>query len=182
VQSSEKGSSTPVRPARYFQSQEFLSGRLAHPETVIHLHGCLEDLASMVVTTKDYLSHYDNEFVKVFLAELFESHTVLFVGYGLEEAEILEYVLRRGGVHDGEQKKRFLLQGYYSGQSTLSKLMEQYYRESFGVHLCAFSLDRRDFSQLENVIEDWAPQIDFKNRPVTEEAAFIREIARGADS
>lgn len=182
----KEGSSTPVRPLRYCHPHAFLSGRLAHPETVIHLHGCLEDPASMVVTTKDYLSHYDNDFVKVFLAELFKSHTVLFVGYGLEEAEILEYVLRRGNVQGDvqyeKQRKRFLLQGYYTGQSTLIRLMKDYYKDSFGVHLCAFSMDRMDYFQLEKVIEEWSPKIDFKNRPITDEAAFIREIARGTDS
>ena len=48
------------------------------------------------MTTPQYLTHYEDNRVQEFLDELFERHTVLFVGYGLEEWEILERILRKG--------------------------------------------------------------------------------------
>jgi hypothetical protein len=79
---------------------------LSQPNTVIHLHGSLREPETMIMTTSDYISRYaaynrssndpqtENP-VLTFLSFLFQHRTVLFIGYGLEELEILEYVLRR---------------------------------------------------------------------------------------
>jgi hypothetical protein len=57
----------------------------------------------MILTTQDYVRHYANDRradgpegenrVLTFLGFLFSQKNVLFVGYGLEELEILEYVI-----------------------------------------------------------------------------------------
>jgi hypothetical protein len=57
----------------------------------------------MILTTQDYVRHYANDRlsgdaakenrVLTFLEYLFANRTVLFVGYGLAELEILEYVI-----------------------------------------------------------------------------------------
>ena len=72
-------------------------GELDRNGNVVHIHGCVDDPDSMVITTRDYLDHYSTTEVQDFLRYLFEKKTVLFLGYGLEEIEVLEYILRRGG-------------------------------------------------------------------------------------
>ena len=57
----------------------------------------------MILTTQDYIRHYANDRradgpegenrVLTFLEFLFSEKNVLFIGYGLEELEILEYVI-----------------------------------------------------------------------------------------
>ena len=59
---------------------------------VIHLHGSINNYAEAIITTVDYINHYNKDRgnrVAVFLEEMFEN-TVLFAGYGLEY-EILEF-------------------------------------------------------------------------------------------
>lgn len=86
-----------------FEKQHFLEAHLKNP-TVIHLHGSVNDSSSMILTVSDYLNHYANDREKskdsdkenrvlTFLTDLFNKNTLLFIGYGLEELQILEYIL-----------------------------------------------------------------------------------------
>jgi hypothetical protein len=73
----------PVSPQpvkRICDKSDFLSWYLDEPGTVVHLHGAINRPETMVVTTKEYLEHYDHENVQHFLGELFAKKTVLFVG------------------------------------------------------------------------------------------------------
>ncbi|MBK6864415.1 MAG: SIR2 family protein [Ideonella sp.] len=65
------------------------SALLTERGAVIHLHGSYTDPSSMVVSLKDYIEHYAALRVQAFLSAMFKSHTVLFVGYGLAELEVL---------------------------------------------------------------------------------------------
>lgn len=92
----EDGSGTPAPVNRISSRERFLAHLLDEPGTVVNLHGCSNEPETMIVTTKDYLEHYDHPNVQSFLEWLFRKKVVLFLGYGLEEAEILEHILRRG--------------------------------------------------------------------------------------
>lgn len=176
----EEIAQTEVSVRRLFQPEDFLVNRLRKPETVAHIHGCVEDQNSMVVTTKDYLKHYYDDRVQEFLGQLFVRHTVLFIGYGLEEAEILEHILRRAKTGKEEKEnKRFILQGYFSSQGRLAGLMKKYFDESFGVHLCPFSFDSKHYSQLEDVVKDWSSRIQYQARSKTDIASEILDGIKG---
>ena len=54
---------------RIYRKNDFLVSHLDTPGTVIHLHGAVTDQATMVVTTRDYLTHYDDRFVQSFLGD-----------------------------------------------------------------------------------------------------------------
>jgi len=161
---------------RLYWPEQFLAGKLRESCTVIHLHGCLEDTKSMILTTRQYLEHYEKEFVQDFLEDMFKRHTVLFIGYGLEETEILEYILRRGRVSDESTPRRFMLQGFFSDSQKLYELLHKYYLTSFGVHLRGFLLDRREHLQLEYVMEDWSPQLDVRPPSLLSDIEFIEEV------
>jgi len=163
---------------------EFKTAFLREPGTVIHLHGDMDNPNEMIVTTRDYLEHYDNENVKFFLGELFEQYTVLFVGYGLEEAEILEHVLRRGNVRYegvGVAKKRFSVQGFFNSDQPLYDQLKKYYQKSFGVELIGFTRDFKDYIQLEKIIKDWAEELDVKP-PATVDAHSEIDAIVGDDN
>lgn len=172
----EDGSETPVTVTRIFRKSDFLITHLDNPGTVIHLHGAVSDQSTMVVTTSDYLEHYDNRFVQDFLGDLFERKTVLFIGYGLEEAEILEHILRRGGAGEGEERKRFVLQGYYLSQKPLYENLHIYYRKSFGVHVIGFVRDHKDYEQQEVIFADWGSRIVVKRPPLAAGMKLMDEV------
>jgi hypothetical protein len=150
---------------------------------VIHLHGSLTDPRSMIITTSDYLLHYQNDQgteqnpVTAFLFHLLQKGgwTVLFVGYGMEEMEVLEYVLQKSHVYDEQQTtqdtptpRHYLLRGFYSHEQDLLEHLATYYARHCGVQLVPFSLDGKDHHQLCTVISNWAKRIRAKPLPPLE--------------
>ena len=82
---------------------EFWISELSVPgrKTVIHLHGSIKNPKQMVLSTVDYLGVYgdfaDSDSAREssthhFLRELFKNKDILFIGYQLDELEILEYL------------------------------------------------------------------------------------------
>lgn len=156
---------------------DFSTSLLKNPGTVIHLHGDKGNPKSMIVTTKDYLQHYDHKNVISFLKKLFEEYTVLFVGYGLEEDEILEHILRRGGVRQEQKEaRRYSLQGFFNSEQALYEKLIDYYDKSFGVELVGFTRDYRDYAELEKIIGEWVEKIDVRHPPAIDDIADMDRI------
>ena len=135
--------------------------------SVIHIHGSVRDRNSMVLTTSDYLERYsghkidgpaviENPFLS-FLQQLFVSRNVLFIGYGLEELEILEYVFHKSSISQPKdaqgriEEKHYIIQGYYSHQLELANSLASYFH-SLGIKLLPFSLDTDGWDGLGAVI------------------------------
>ncbi len=153
------------------------SHHLKNPGTVIHLHGDMASPETMIVATKDYLEHYDHENVQHFLKELFETKVVLFVGYGLEEAEILEHILRRSGIREQEKERsRFALQPFFNSEQPLYGRLIEYYKKSFGVHLIGYTRDFKDYKQLEKIMNDWSSELDIRPPTLVDDIADIDRV------
>ncbi|WP_424947878.1 SIR2 family protein [Candidatus Spongiihabitans sp.] len=109
----ENKDSPAVSSNRIYEREKFHEELLTKPGTVVHLHGSVSKPADMIVTMEEYLTHYSHDNIRDLLHALFKKHTVLFLGYGLEEAEILEHVLRRGAAQQRtDDRKIFILQGF----------------------------------------------------------------------
>jgi len=159
---------------------------------VIHLHGSLTEPNSMIITTSHYLSHYQNDQgtapqnpVTAFLFHLFQKGgwTVLFVGYGMEEMDVLEYVLQKSHVYEEQHvsqeaplPRHYLLRGFYSHEQDLLGHLSTYYAEHCGVQLLPFSLDGKDHYQLCTVISDWAKRIKAKPLPPLEKRREFQSL------
>lgn len=172
----DDGSKTPATVKRICHKRDFLAKHLDEPGTVIHLHGEISHPETMIVTTKDYLEHYDDSNVQHFLGELFASKTVLFIGYGLEETEILEYILRRGGIKTTADRRRFVVQGYFRSQIPLYENLHCYYEKSFGVHVIGFVRDHEDYRQQETLLRDWAQRIKIKRPPLAHDLELMNKV------
>ena len=122
----------------------------------------------MILTTQDYVRHYANDRradgpegenrVLTFLEFLFSQKTVLFVGYGLEELEILEYVIGKARLMADSgttEIRHFLLQGFFSHEEELARSLSIYYAEC-GIKLIPFLRDQKDWDQLMDVLEEYA--------------------------
>ena len=151
-----------------YKVEELTADNLKRPNTVFHLHGSLCDPARMILTTQHYIRHYANDRrvdgarpennVLTFLDFLFAEKNILFVGYGLEELEILEYVIgkARFASEPGHTEMRhFLLQGFFSHEQELARSLRPYYREC-GIELIPFLRDEKDWDQLIDVLEQFA--------------------------
>tara|TARA_R110002073_G_C9468843_1_gene579243 strand:+ start:1072 stop:2064 length:993 start_codon:yes stop_codon:yes gene_type:complete len=145
-------------------AQDITVNLLDHKRTVVHIHGSVRARDSMVLTTLDYLERYqgnrheegnyiENKFL-TFLDQLFHTRNVLFIGYGLDELEILEYVIQKGLKKRRLEKggaRHFVLQGFFSHQLNLARSLDGYFR-SFGIQLLPFSRDERDWESLIGVL------------------------------
>jgi len=170
------GSATAALVNRVYEREKLFAKLLNEPGTVVHLHGAISKPERMIVTTKDYLEHYDHENVQEFLGELFKRKTILFIGYGLEEAEILEHILRRGSVKRTSDRRRFALQGFFLSQKPLYENLHTYYEKSFGVHLLGFVRDHENYKRLEAIIKTWASQIKVRKPPLAADNDFMDEV------
>ncbi len=190
AQGTPASSATPVsNPRKVIHKVEELTPEcLSHPNTVIHLHGSLLEPAGMIMTTQQYIKHYANDRssgaeaenrVLTFLDYLFKNKIVLFIGYGLEELEILEYViLKAKGVTRGEkpEARHFLLSGFFSHERELKEHLKRYYLEECGIELVPFLRDRKDWEQLLDVLEEWARVIPASEARVLEDLKSMEDI------
>jgi hypothetical protein len=165
------GTGTPTigqKPTIIYKVEELTPDNLERPNTIFHLHGSLLDPTRMILTTQDYVRHYANDRradgpegenrVLTFLGFLFSQKNVLFVGYGLEELEILEYVIGKARLMAEPGKteiRHFLLQGFFSHEEELARSLSNYYAEC-GIQLIPFLRDQKDWDQLMDVLEEYA--------------------------
>jgi hypothetical protein len=162
----------PETSRRIFYKRSDISvENLDIPNAVFHIHGSIRDRESMVLTTVDYLDCYsshridgkgnrENPFL-TFLQTLFQLKNVLFIGYGLNELEVLEYVVQKGikqRTNTNEELRHYVLQGFFTHEMELVRSLKSYFRQ-FGVGLLPFSRDELDWDQLARVIEYLASEL-----------------------
>jgi hypothetical protein len=168
---------------RFYRSEDLLRAKLDVNGNVLHLHGCVDAPDSMIMTTRDYLEHYGRPEVQKFLQYLFESKTVLFLGYGLDELDILEYALRRGGVRGHTSSpatiRRFVLLGFFTPDRNMYDLLHNYYLESFETAIIPFSKDHKNYHQQVDILSEWARTLRFSPLPLSGEVAALEEEIRG---
>jgi hypothetical protein len=108
---------------------------LNQPKSVFHLHGSLADPAGNGHDDARLHTRYANDRIAddphrenrtlTFLSHLFQTKTGLFVGYGLEDLEILEYVIQKAQMpspSDETQARHFMLQGHFSHEYDLTRI------------------------------------------------------------
>ena len=123
-----------------------------------HLHGTINDHTSMVFTTREYLEHYNNEDVNTFLKKIFSEYIVLFVGYGMEELEVLDFLITKEN-NPPIELKHFILLPMYLGEENILKFEKAYYSD-LGISVVPYALDLKGFEQLYDVIEKWQEDIN----------------------
>jgi hypothetical protein len=165
----------PKSRRRIIDVNEFTPANLNQPNCVFHLHGSVIDPTGMIMTTRDYISRYANDRraddpdlenrTLTFLEFLFQRKTVLFVGYGLEDLEILEYVVQKARQQASPgrpQARHFMLQGYFAHEFELMRSMQQYYAQC-DIELLPFRRDQRNWAQLIEVLEAFAAAMPAKS-------------------
>ncbi len=172
----------PEENWRFYREEALLRANLDVIGNVTHLHGCIKDDSKMVITTRDYLSHYAEPAVVEFLKYLFAKKTILFLGYGLEEIEILEYIYRRSSAAERESslhKKRFILQGFFKAETALVEMLKKYYRETFNAELIDYPRDEKDYAFIEDILAAWSDKLIFGGIALTDEAAALEDEING---
>jgi hypothetical protein len=178
----ETGRPSP-RP-KYYRREHLTSDKLAERGAVIHLHGSYSERKSMVVSLKDYIGHYADARVQTFLADMFRNYTVLFVGYGLAELEILDHIIRSNeAVLDGSKRepRQFLLYAHRSSEQAQTTFIRRFFNEQCGVEVIPYCIDAKGYGELGNVFRTWAPELDVRDPTLLDRQAQLdRCVAGGA--
>lgn len=85
-------------------------------KNLYQIHGRIDRKNSLVFTVDQYLERYsttrkENEKFISFLTEIFSNYVVLFIGYGVSEFELLDYIIVK--TNTANRPRHFLLNPYY---------------------------------------------------------------------
>ncbi|MCK9420585.1 MAG: SIR2 family protein [Nitrospirae bacterium] len=147
-------------PNILYQSSDFSADRL-DSTNLYHIHGSIRDRESLIFTVSAYMQRYtqEPEFGR-FLGRIFREYTVLFLGYGVSEFEILDFILRS----DPRKKqalspRHFMLSPFYSGEDNILSYEQAYYND-LGINILGYEKDTNGYRQLIEVIKHWNVEIN----------------------
>ncbi len=125
--------------------------------SLFKIHGSIDKTKSLVFTLPQYMKRYSNDSFKDFLRSIFDNYTVLFLGYGLSEFEILESLIMNGKI---TTHNHFLLHGYYPCDEKLLEAHRLYYSE-LNIEIVGYSRGEIGYKQLIKIIDRWS--VDMKS-------------------
>lgn len=186
----KKGSeSEPAKPPskrpKYYLREHLSSALLTERGAVIHLHGSYTEPSSMVVSLKEYIEHYADPRVQDFLSAMFKNYTVLFVGYGLAELELLDQIIRSNeALRSGPMEPRhFLLFACRSTETVQTRFVERFFRDQCEVHVIPYSIDAKGYKEVVEVFKVWRSELDVRDATILDLQLFLdRCVAASTDS
>ncbi|MED5247589.1 SIR2 family protein [Priestia sp. LL-8] len=166
VSNNDNDSMTPSKKEKkvYYDISEF-NKDILKPQNVIHVHGSVHDLQTMIISYGDYINRYglneklntkQKEIYSKFMSEIFneKDYVVLFMGYGLEEIEILQFLFQ-GNIKetDSYPSSRYLILPCYSDDYLKISYLSDYYKHNFGVSVIPCNMSEKGYDILEDVID-----------------------------
>jgi len=146
---------------------------------IFYLHGSTDDLEKTIFTANHYHKFYNsmNTPVKHFLENLFSGDlTVLFIGYGLEEQEILHSIFTSNVSETPglKEPRHFLLAPVYSSQLAEFNLKNMFL-DIYSVKAIPYFIDYEGYERLFNVLDALQKLIEDKKIPPIQ----IRDLMSG---
>ena len=145
-------------------------------DKLYHIHGSIRKFDTLVFTLPQYFKRYSSPYYRNFLMEVFSKKVILFIGYGLTEFELLEFLFLRNN-DSNKERKHLLLQGFFNGEDNLIDMDKMYYAD-MGIKLITYALDRNGYHQLNSIIEFWANEIDRKTIKLSENLRLMKDAVR----
>jgi len=147
----------------YWEESAFEESNL-ETRKLFHIHGSQASRESLVFTVDKYIQRYGEPKFQDFLRYIFESGnwTVLFMGYGLSEFELLDYIIGKGSIGRGEvsterSHRHFALLSYYNDEVHLVGINQLYY-DCLGIKILPYWKNEKGYEQLYYVIKSWNDQ------------------------
>lgn len=147
----------------YKSLDEFEESSLVSNNFLVHLHGALPDEGNLIASTASYLKLYGDENNQRKLKLLFKNQTVVFIGYGLEELEILDLIVRSSKSQEqtNESPRFFVVLSLLSHEAEILEHLKEYY-EQLGITPIAYCRDLKGHEALIDVLENWTGEIKSK--------------------
>jgi hypothetical protein len=127
---------------------------------VFQIHGSIADERSIIASTESYLDLYGNPDTREALELLFENQTVVFIGYGLEEMELLDLIVRASKPKNPAKAttKFYLLLPLLTHETAVLEHLKIYFQQ-LGIEVLDFCCDERGYNALGEVLETWADRL-----------------------
>ncbi|MBO4697794.1 MAG: SIR2 family protein [Lachnospiraceae bacterium] len=123
-------------------------------------NGTVEEKERLIFTEDKYLSEYQpGNQLPIFLKQVMHDKTVLFIGYGLTEFEIINAAFEP--VPPLKPLKHYLLEGFFKYQQELCNAKAEYFA-SIGVNLIPYSKDECGYAQQARIISEWIDELKNK--------------------
>lgn len=127
------------------------------------IHGTQDYRDSLVFTIPRYIKQYNKTNFIDFLQTVFSNYTVLFLGYGMSEFEILDFLITKYGNFNRDQNpKHFILLPFFSGEENILEFEKEYYAD-MGIQVIAYEKDENGYNQLYEVIKRWKQDININS-------------------
>ena len=119
------------------------------PKYISYLHGRIDFEVTWVLTRAQYNKGYYVEDAPCtnFLTHIFESYNVLFIGYGLNEDEIIQPILKTG-----KRKLHYWLEPYSRNTRDFLEIRGTNLRENYNIMHIPYSIEKDDYEGLYKVI------------------------------
>ena len=119
------------------------------PKLITYLHGRIDNEESWIFTTEQYYRGYskDSAPCKQYLKLIFENYNVLFIGYGLNENEILSLIRLTN-----KRKIHYWLEGSNRNKLDYLKIRSTTLKENYNIELIPYNIDQNGYETLYDVI------------------------------
>lgn len=144
-------------PRIAYQTEDFI--KELDRNKLYHIHGKLSDRGSVVLTIPQYITRYNASEFQEFLKSIFATYTVLFIGYGMEEFELLDFIIGKYKPGDEIELKHHILKPFKTGEEKTLKF-EEYYYNPMGINVIPYHIGNGDYGTLYDVIRAWNREIN----------------------
>ena len=145
-----------------------------------HLHGTVTEPTSMVLTVNKYLECYRNPKVIRFLTWVFENNVVLFLGYGLHEYEVLDFLVLKTGDKTLQSNPKYALVDY-NREPDRDPYIDRLYLEALGVTHVPYSSKSEPETSLIRVLKEWRKKINYRSEFLIRTTTDLAQAAASYD-
>lgn len=167
-------------PRNVLSRPEDFDADTIHRTKIYHIHGSIQEPGTLIFGVPEYVSRYNQLRFRDFLSKVFSDYTVLFVGYGLAEFEVLDFVISKINPTLRGELRHFTLQPYYSGEGNLLEFDQSYYNP-MGITVLGYQKDVRGYNQLYDVVCDWNKEINQTSVYLPNSYQFLEVAASNFD-
>lgn len=130
------------------------------PSNIVHLHGIIHNPESLVMTVDEYLRRYQDGVFRGFLESAFfdEKYCFLFIGYGVDEMEIIDFMIQKYSSGTKSLKtflnRFYILLPFYYNEEPLLKY-EQLYFDQIHMSVIPYAINAKGYDQIDEVLSSW---------------------------
>ncbi|KGN95231.1 SIR2 family protein [Porphyromonas gulae] len=147
----------PQENSAFVEGQVFTRKKSKY--NIYHVHGCITNPETIVVTNQDYYSFQNKRgYLSRKLYTLFQETTVVILGYSLGDFN-LNTILNE--VHKSRKKTFRYADIYFVSRDKVPDVIANLYSEMYGIHVISETSIREFFSSLDNRYEDAKSSFEF---------------------